>query len=230
MESTVNFNTKLKEAASFGQPITEYDPGSRGYKDFVNLARELMGHRPVDPEPTPMDKTLAGRRSWCSEPSNWPNSPTAVRPQYHSITAEWKSGLVAATRQCACRRPGPRPRRSVDRLRPMRGPMLAGRLSEQPVEEPAVLALSSDEEELSDAAAHPPSPVLPAEMGMETATATVTGMAMAMETVTEIQMEMVTQPFPTPKPPPRRSKNSTARKRSATRSSSPPASIRPKRC
>lgn len=53
MESTVNFNTKLKEAASFGQPITEYDPGSRGYKDFVNLARELMGHRPVDVEPTP---------------------------------------------------------------------------------------------------------------------------------------------------------------------------------
>ena len=48
MESTVNFNTKLKEAASFGQPITEYDPGSRGYKDFVNLARELMGARPVE--------------------------------------------------------------------------------------------------------------------------------------------------------------------------------------
>src|SRR6476620_11424293 len=51
MESVVNFNTKLKEAASFGQPITEYDPGSRGYKDFVNLARELMGHAPVDAEP-----------------------------------------------------------------------------------------------------------------------------------------------------------------------------------
>ncbi|HEX4125246.1 MAG TPA: glycogen-binding domain-containing protein, partial [Tepidisphaeraceae bacterium] len=55
MESTVNFNTKLKEAASFGQPITEYDPGSRGYKDFVNLARELMGHRPIDVEPTPTE-------------------------------------------------------------------------------------------------------------------------------------------------------------------------------
>ncbi len=51
MVSTINFNTKLKEAASFGQPITEYDPGSRGYKDFVNLARELMGHRPLDTEP-----------------------------------------------------------------------------------------------------------------------------------------------------------------------------------
>ncbi|HZN69694.1 MAG TPA: ParA family protein, partial [Tepidisphaeraceae bacterium] len=56
MESTVNFNTKLKEAASFGQPITEYDPGSRGYKDFVNLARELMGHRPVDVEPVLAEK------------------------------------------------------------------------------------------------------------------------------------------------------------------------------
>jgi hypothetical protein len=56
MESTVNFNTKLKEAASFGQPITEYDPGSRGYKDFVNLARELMGDRPVDIEPVVVEK------------------------------------------------------------------------------------------------------------------------------------------------------------------------------
>src|SRR3954449_715517 len=56
MESTVNFNTKLKEAASFGQPITEYDPGSRGYKDFVNLARELMGHRPVDVAPADGEK------------------------------------------------------------------------------------------------------------------------------------------------------------------------------
>jgi chromosome partitioning protein len=50
MASTINFNTKLKEAASFGQPITEYDPGSRGYKDFVNLARELMGECPAEPE------------------------------------------------------------------------------------------------------------------------------------------------------------------------------------
>ena len=56
MDSTVNFNTKLKEAASFGQPITEYDPGSRGYKDFVNLARELMGTKPVDVEPIVSEK------------------------------------------------------------------------------------------------------------------------------------------------------------------------------
>ncbi|MGC4030217.1 MAG: AAA family ATPase [Tepidisphaeraceae bacterium] len=59
MESTVNFNTKLKEAASFGQPITEYDPGSRGYKDFVNLARELMGHRPAEIEPLAASESLS---------------------------------------------------------------------------------------------------------------------------------------------------------------------------
>lgn len=56
MHSTVNFNTKLKEAASFGQPITEYDPGSRGYKDFVNLARELMGQRPTETQPSAQEK------------------------------------------------------------------------------------------------------------------------------------------------------------------------------
>jgi hypothetical protein len=40
--SFINFNTKLREGASFGQPITEYDPGSMGYRDFVRLARELI--------------------------------------------------------------------------------------------------------------------------------------------------------------------------------------------
>lgn len=38
----INFNTKLREGASFGQPITEYDPGSMGFRDFVRLARELV--------------------------------------------------------------------------------------------------------------------------------------------------------------------------------------------
>lgn len=38
----INFNTKLREGASFGQPITEYDPSSMGFRDFVRLARELI--------------------------------------------------------------------------------------------------------------------------------------------------------------------------------------------
>jgi chromosome partitioning protein len=42
-KTVVNFNTKLKEAASLGQPISEYDPASKGYKDFLALAEELIG-------------------------------------------------------------------------------------------------------------------------------------------------------------------------------------------
>jgi len=38
----VSFNTKLKEAASFGQPINEFDPVSRGQKDFRALAEEVV--------------------------------------------------------------------------------------------------------------------------------------------------------------------------------------------
>lgn len=42
-KTTINFNTKLKEAASFGQPIGEYDPASKGEMDFRTLAEELIG-------------------------------------------------------------------------------------------------------------------------------------------------------------------------------------------
>jgi chromosome partitioning protein len=40
--TVVNFNTKLKEAASFGQPISEYDPASKGQADFRSLAEEIV--------------------------------------------------------------------------------------------------------------------------------------------------------------------------------------------
>ncbi len=42
----INFNAKLKEAASFGQPITEYDPASRGMQDFEQLAAWLLANPP----------------------------------------------------------------------------------------------------------------------------------------------------------------------------------------
>lgn len=47
----VNFNAKLKEAASFGQPITEYDPASRGMEDFEKLAGWLLSNPPVVEKP-----------------------------------------------------------------------------------------------------------------------------------------------------------------------------------
>ncbi len=46
-DTVVNFNTKLKEGASFGQPITEFAPSSMGAKDFETLAREVMAGEPA---------------------------------------------------------------------------------------------------------------------------------------------------------------------------------------
>jgi chromosome partitioning protein len=40
--TVINFNTKIKEAASFGQPISEYDSASRGHRDFRLLAEEVI--------------------------------------------------------------------------------------------------------------------------------------------------------------------------------------------
>ncbi len=45
-KTIVNFNTKLKEGASFGQPITEFAPNSMGARDFQCLARELTESEP----------------------------------------------------------------------------------------------------------------------------------------------------------------------------------------
>jgi chromosome partitioning protein len=46
-DTIVNFNTKLKEGASYGQPITEFAPTSMGARDFQALAREIMTGTPV---------------------------------------------------------------------------------------------------------------------------------------------------------------------------------------
>jgi chromosome partitioning protein len=45
-KTVVNFNTKLKEAASFGQPIGEYDTASKGHLDFQNLVKEILQQQP----------------------------------------------------------------------------------------------------------------------------------------------------------------------------------------
>lgn len=43
LDTIISFNTKIKEASSFGQPISEYDPASKGRKDFSALAEEILG-------------------------------------------------------------------------------------------------------------------------------------------------------------------------------------------
>ncbi|MHC4558793.1 MAG: AAA family ATPase [Planctomycetota bacterium] len=42
-KTIVSFNTKIKEASSFGQPVSEYDPASKGRRDFSSLAEEVLG-------------------------------------------------------------------------------------------------------------------------------------------------------------------------------------------
>jgi chromosome partitioning protein len=44
--TVVNFNTKIKEASSFGQPVNEYDAASKGQRDFRSLAKEVIGSEP----------------------------------------------------------------------------------------------------------------------------------------------------------------------------------------
>jgi chromosome partitioning protein len=41
-KTIIAFNTKIKEASSFGQPISEYDPASKGQQDFHSLASEIL--------------------------------------------------------------------------------------------------------------------------------------------------------------------------------------------
>lgn len=51
-ETIINFNTKLKESASFGQPITEFAPSSAGARDFERFARELLADEPQQKVPS----------------------------------------------------------------------------------------------------------------------------------------------------------------------------------
>jgi chromosome partitioning protein len=60
LRTVVNFNTKIKEAASFGQPISEYDPASRGQADFRALAEEIVSAEGKGAK-NEMVNTLAGQ-------------------------------------------------------------------------------------------------------------------------------------------------------------------------
>jgi chromosome partitioning protein len=59
--TTVNFNTKIKEASSFGQPISEYDPASKGQADFRALAEEMIASGPKRRQRHELVNSLAGQ-------------------------------------------------------------------------------------------------------------------------------------------------------------------------
>jgi chromosome partitioning protein len=43
LKTVINSNVKLKEAASYGKSILDYDRKSQGYKDYLELADEVLG-------------------------------------------------------------------------------------------------------------------------------------------------------------------------------------------
>lgn len=84
-KTVVNFNTKLKEAASLGQPICEYDPGSKGHNDFKALADELAStdtqmHR------TELVRTLQAKLDAISSSAD--ELISAVEPETPAVAAE----------------------------------------------------------------------------------------------------------------------------------------------
>jgi chromosome partitioning protein len=68
-KTIVNFNTRLKEAASFGQPISEYDPTSKGFKDFRALAEEVLATQ-VKQQRREFVNSLAGQLESISATAN----------------------------------------------------------------------------------------------------------------------------------------------------------------
>lgn len=73
LPTPIHYSSKLKEAASFGQPITEYDPASRGCQDFEQLAKLLDESRP-EPQRIDIDELENA-----SVPEIAPASPLPVR-------------------------------------------------------------------------------------------------------------------------------------------------------
>lgn len=59
---TIRFDTLLKEAVSFGQPIDEYAPDSMGAADYMNLGEWLIQHAGIDRslEPDELDALEMG--------------------------------------------------------------------------------------------------------------------------------------------------------------------------
>ena len=64
----VNFNVKLKEAASFGKSIVDYDRKSRGFKDYMELADEVIEEEmlletwPLEAAWPPVESTVVGKQ------------------------------------------------------------------------------------------------------------------------------------------------------------------------
>lgn len=63
--TVINLNEKLREATSLGLPITEYSPDSTGFKDYLNLAREVVALEREQEIPAAISEISVGPQVVC---------------------------------------------------------------------------------------------------------------------------------------------------------------------
>jgi len=88
----IHFSTKLKEAASFGQPISEYDPAARANQDYERLARHLLA---VTPRPNPVATENLNEQSIQRITDTAMGKPAAPQPSQAQPTGAQSATAIA---------------------------------------------------------------------------------------------------------------------------------------
>lgn len=94
LATVIRLNVKLKEAAGYGQTIIDYDKSSKGFADYLSLAREVMSLRKMKKDGDLFDTTL---------PSAWPQE---VRPGRTAVSTGALRRLNAKTERGTARGAG----------------------------------------------------------------------------------------------------------------------------
>lgn len=92
-KTIINFNTKIKEASSLGQPINEYDPASKGNRDFSSLVGELIHS---EPQTTSQDYVNSLSRRLDSISATADELIKAAKPEIKSVQTSGKNPPTTA--------------------------------------------------------------------------------------------------------------------------------------
>jgi chromosome partitioning protein len=115
-KTVVNFNTRIKEAASFGQPISEYDPASKGQQDFRMLAQEIIGaadgpqvksKRLVDSLADRLESIGSSATDLLKSPGPEPVAPAPVEKREPQVQPQATAQPTQAAPQVQTPRPAP---------------------------------------------------------------------------------------------------------------------------
>jgi chromosome partitioning protein len=87
----IHYNSKLREAVSFGQPIHEYDPASRGAQDFERLARYLLAHPPRRAQMSSASAGTAADDEGSAEPAQAAPAPAPVNSRAAELVQRAKA-------------------------------------------------------------------------------------------------------------------------------------------